>query len=212
MRSMFATIKSVSDTGPGTFEAVASAPTIDRDSEIVAKGAFNPLPLRVPIHIDHRYSADSLVGSARPYYSGDNLMVSGNFASTPRAQEVRQLVLEGHLTHMSVGFRDTVRSKNADGVPVITRAELLEVSLVTVSSNREALVLAAKGSSATDMTVAEARRLVNQMMVELALSDLKEAGRALDRTAKRPNRPILSGRPGRAGADVAAFLSDNNLR
>ena len=212
MRSMFATIKSVSDTGPGTFEAVASAPTLDRDAEIVAKGAFNPLPRQVPIHVDHRYSAEALVGSARPYYAGDNLMVSGNFASTPRAQEVRQLVMDGHLTHMSVGFHDTVRSKNSDGVPVITRAELLEVSFVTVSSNRDALVLAAKGRSADDLTVAEARRFVKQALLELALLDCEDAERVLERTKKRPNRPILSGRPGRAGADVAAFLADNDLR
>lgn len=212
MRSMLATIKSVSDTGPGEFEAVASTPTIDRDHEIVAKGAFDPLPRQVPIHIDHRFSADSLVGSARPYYSGEKLMVTGSFAGTARAQEVRQLVIEGHLTHMSVGFHDIVRSKNADGVPVITTAELLEVSFVTVSSNREALVLAAKGQPSGGMTVEEARRFVNQVMIDLALSDCDQAAKALDRAAKRTARPRLSGLPGRASADVAAFLADLDWR
>jgi hypothetical protein len=92
MKYMTAEVKALSGDGPGAFEAVASAPTLDRDGEIVAKGAFNPLPASLPVHVDHQWSADGLVGSARPFYSGDNLLVRGTFAGTARAQEVRQLV------------------------------------------------------------------------------------------------------------------------
>jgi HK97 family phage prohead protease len=141
-----AEVKAVSSDGPGEFEAVISVPTIDRDGEVVAKGAFNPLPGGVPIHVDHRMDSEGLVGTGRPYYAGDELRLKGTFAGTPRAQIIRQLVVEGHLGAMSVGFMDAKRVVK-DGVPTITKAELLEVSFVTVPSNREALVVAAKDAA-----------------------------------------------------------------
>ena len=141
-----AEVKAVDTDGPGEFEAVISVPTVDRDGEVVAKGAFNPLPRGVPIHVDHRMDSEGLVGTGRPYYAGDELRLKGTFAGTPRAQIIRQLVVEGHLGAMSVGFMDAKRVVK-DGVPTITKAELLEVSFVTVPSNREALVVAAKDAA-----------------------------------------------------------------
>ena len=44
------------------------------------------------------------IGSGTPYYDGDTLKIKGTFASTDRAQEVRQLVTDGHIKAMSAGY------------------------------------------------------------------------------------------------------------
>lgn len=208
MKYLTVAVKSVSDAGSGRFEAIASAPTLDRDGEVIAKGAFNPLPDTVPIHVDHRMSSEGLVGSARPFYSGDNLLVRGTFAGTARGQEVRQLVKEGHLNRMSVGFMDARKSKAPDGTTIITKAELLEVSFVTVSSNREAMVLAAKGTGRS-MTPAACRRLAIKSMVEMALVDLDEVQR-LDR--KRGPRLDTALARSSARTATAVFLAELEMR
>lgn len=159
MRGVLDAEVKATDTTVGEWEAVISAPTLDRDGEVIAKGAFNPLPKSIPIHLDHNMTTDGVVGIGRPYYAGDELRLKGTYASTPKAQIIRQLVAEGVIGAMSVGFMDAKRVVK-DGVPTITKAELLEASFVTVPSNREALVVAAKsfddGNVAEFLTVAAA--------------------------------------------------------
>lgn len=132
------------DAGPyGSFEAVLSASTLDRDGEVIDKGAFEPLPSSIPILADHEGKTASLIGSAVPYYDGDVLKVRGKFASKAKAQEVRKDLLEGHLSTMSVGFMKPTKAVR-DGVTHITQAELLEGSFVVIPSNREATLVGAK--------------------------------------------------------------------
>lgn len=138
----FAEVKAVDAREPtGAFEAILSAPTLDRDGEVIDKGAFAPLPTSIPVHAFHDFSDP--IGRAEPYYENDVLKVRGIFASTPRAQEIRTLVTEGVIANMSVGFMSAERA-DKDGVPHITRAEILEGSFVSIPSNREAAVLVAK--------------------------------------------------------------------
>jgi len=125
----------------GAFEAVLSAPTLDRDNEVIEAGAFDPLPKSVPVHAYHRF--DEPIGVGVPAYEDGKLMLRGRFASTPRAQEIRTLVKEGVIGHMSVGFMSADRGSQ-DGVPRVTKAELLEGSFVSVPANREAAILTAK--------------------------------------------------------------------
>ncbi len=179
MNHLFAVVKARrdDDSFPGSFEAVASMATVDRDGEIVAKGAFNPLPVQVPIHVDHRMDSEGLVGSGRPYYTPDGVLkVAGTFAGTPRAQIIRQLVSEGHLSSMSVGFFAATK-KDVDGVPTISKAELIEVSFVTVPSNREARVLASRDFRSTNGREMSGRACTaaahaQVLLAELALADL----------------------------------------
>lgn len=139
-----ADIKSA-DSEKGTFEAILSAPTLDRDDEVIDKGAFHPLPDHIPIDIDHGMSTASIVGSGKPFYEGDVLMFRGTFASTPLGQEVRTLVTEGHVRKMSVAFRQAVREVDeTDGKMHIRSAELLNAAIVPIPSNREASILVAK--------------------------------------------------------------------
>lgn len=171
MKYLDAEVKAIDDNGPGEFTAIASTPSLDRDRERILKGAFLPLPPSLPIHVDHKMSSEGIVGSGRPYYEDDRLMVHGRFASTSKAQAIRTLVTEGHMGFVSVGFMDTKRDDKDRNL--IVSAELLEISLVTVPSNRDARVLAAKRHSGSAVT--EARRAAIRSMVELALFDAKQA-------------------------------------
>lgn len=144
------------DVGDGEFRAVMSAPSLDRDGEIIDAEAFAPLPDKITVDIDHDMSVRSIVASGRPYYEGGLLKIHGKFASTPLAQDVRTLVREGHVDRMSVTFRAANREIGEDGVTHIRSAELLNVAFVAIPSNREAAVLAAKSADADADPVAMA--------------------------------------------------------
>lgn len=162
--------------GAGSFEAVLSAPVLDRDGEVIDAKAFarakTGLPDWIPIHIDHDMSVRGLVASARPFYDGDTLKAAGTYASTPLAQTVRTMISEGHLRTMSVGFMDA-KSELAAGVRHITSAELLEASFVTVPSNRDALITGSKRARLTDQ---EAKAIAGSY--EALRSELADAVRA----------------------------------
>lgn len=137
-------IKAVTEGGDGEFEAVLSAPTVDRDGEIIDARAFEPLPDYIPIDVDHGMSVTSTVGSGVPYYDGDILKLRGSFATTQLGQEVRTLVTERHVRKMSVAFMSAQRADDEQGVPHVVKAELLNAAIVAIPSNREADILAAK--------------------------------------------------------------------
>jgi hypothetical protein len=133
----------------GTFEAILSAPTVDRDGEVIDGKAFEPLPDHLTIDVDHGMSTDTTVGSGTPFYDGDVLKFKGSFSSLPRAQEVRTLITEGHIRKMSVAFMNANRYDNEDDGRVhIGKAELLNAAIVPIPSNREASILAAKAAKA----------------------------------------------------------------
>jgi hypothetical protein len=127
----------------GEFEVILSAPTLDRDGEVIDAKVFEPLPDHISFDVDHGMSTATTVGSGQPFYDGNLLKVRGTFSSIPRAQEVRTLVREGHIRTTSVAFMGAVR-ETRDGVDHITHAELLNGAFVPIPSNRDARVLTAK--------------------------------------------------------------------
>lgn len=198
MRYLSASVKALDGPDPGSFEAVASTPNIDRDGEVVAPYAFQPLPLTVPVHVDHQMTSEALVGTASPSYDGTGLLrVRGTFAGTPRAQVVRQLVVEGHLARVSVGFFNPRYDRSGD-VPKVMAAELLEVSFVTVPSNREALV-----TSARSYTSSPAERRFASLRTR-ALLALVETDLLMDDVRRKPSPGDVK----RAVADARALLAE----
>src|SRR5690349_14937815 len=129
----------------GAFEVVLSAPTLDRDGEVVDSKAFEPLPDHITFDTDHSMTCDSVVGSGTPYYAEDGtLRVKGGFASDERSQTIRTKVLEGHIRTTSVTFMAADREKDEKGVPHVVKAELLNGTFTPVPANRESVVLTAK--------------------------------------------------------------------
>jgi HK97 family phage prohead protease len=148
MRPTFAIaeVKSAASDSPnGEFEIVMSTDSVDRDGEVIVKGAFDPLPASIPVHAFHDFSRP--IGRAVPGYDADGRLVGrGFYGSDAESQKMRQWVVDGIVGHTSVGFMAAERDQK-DGVPHITKAELLEVSFVSVPSNRDAAVLMAKSYS-----------------------------------------------------------------
>ena len=138
-------VKALDDTDMnGEFEAILSVPTIDRDGEVIDGRAFEPLPDSIPIHAFHDFS--SPVATATPFYEGDILKARGVFDPDQAAQTIRAKVGRS-IRFMSVGFMGATRT-DTDGVPHISKGELLEASFVSVPSNREAAILAVKDFTA----------------------------------------------------------------
>lgn len=140
-------VKAIEDAGGdpnGEFDVILSAPTLDRDGEVIDAKVFEPLPDHITFDIDHGMSTATTVGSGVPRYDEQGrLRVKGTYSSIPRAQEVRTLVREGHIRTTSVAFMGAVREEK-DGVPHIVKAELLNGAFVPIPSNRESVVLSAK--------------------------------------------------------------------
>ena len=157
-------VKSVEDADGdpnGEFDVILSAPTLDRDGEVIDAKVFEPLPDHITFDIDHGMSTATTVGSGTPYYDGDLLRVKGTYSSIPRAQEVRTLVREGHIRTTSVAFMAAEREEK-DGVTHIVKAELLNGAFVPIPSNRESRVLTAKSfaeRTAVDEKATKADRL-----------------------------------------------------
>lgn len=124
----------------GGFTAVLSTPSLDRDGDRLHRQEWvEPLPERLPLDVDHGMSVADTIGSFRPYFDGDRLMMQATFASTPRAQEVRTLIKEGHINTVSVAFLTDKNQK--DGSP---RREILNAGVVACPSNRDAVILDSK--------------------------------------------------------------------
>jgi predicted metal-binding transcription factor (methanogenesis marker protein 9) len=127
--------------GPnGGFTAVLSTPSLDRDGDRLARQEWQePLPESVPLDADHGMSVATTIGSFRPYFEGDQLMMEARFSSIDRAQEVRTLVKEKHINRVSVAFLTDKTKKS--GEPC---RELLNAGIVAIPSNRDAVILDSK--------------------------------------------------------------------
>lgn len=143
----FASIEDVEekDYGPhGGFTAVLSTPSEDRDGDELYREEWKDFTQeRYPLDMDHGMSVADTIGSFAPYFDGQKMMMDAFFASTPKAQEVRALVDEGHIRSVSVAFM--VDKTKKSGEP---KRELLNAGVVAIPSNRDAVILASKAASA----------------------------------------------------------------
>jgi hypothetical protein len=134
-----ATVTPSGDAG-GSFDAILSTPSVDRDGESLAPHSWKqPLPARISITTDHTGSVADVVASGEPYLATDgSLRLKGKFAATEKGQQIRQLVVGGDIDSLSV---ELLRRKDANGQPV---NELVGASFVLLPANTDAVVLSAK--------------------------------------------------------------------
>lgn len=179
------TVKAASDAGPGSWTAIASSTNVDRENEVVETGTLT-FRDKLPVHYPH---FGDLVGSGRPTLRGGLLHFDGVFARTPKAQEVRQLVKDGHLHAMSV-YMLGGKKEIKNGRYHIVGAELVAVDFVNIGANREALVSTVRtlGDPTVDYAVARARAELVLAQAALVLGDdpvLERAKSALARYESR---------------------------
>lgn len=154
-KSMNVALKGATIEGEKTVRAVVTAPTLDRDYDIVdtaslrlplkkggniqAKSLTGTEALDVPFLLNHSMDVENVIGSARSANmnaAGELEMVFG-LSSLEKAQNMYTLLSEGHLDNaFSITFHDYEVS---DGV--MKDAEILEVSLVWRGSNKDARLL-----------------------------------------------------------------------
>ncbi len=133
-----ATVKAV-ESDSGTFEVVITTANIDRYQEVISLDGWE---------LEH-YRANPVVLWGHDHFTlpigvatsvevvGEKMIARGKFAPHAFAQEIRALYDAGIVRATSVGFIEKERTGN-----IITKAELLEFSFVSVPANPYALSLA----------------------------------------------------------------------
>lgn len=127
----------------GKASFVMTNAALDRQGEVVETEGWDFSNfMKNPVILDtHRYeSINDIVGRAisEPRREADNWVVDIEFADTERGRVAQQLVKQGMLNAVSVGFRSTQRRKEGRVVHHVQK-ELMEVSLVAVPANPTAL-------------------------------------------------------------------------
>jgi HK97 family phage prohead protease len=150
--------KKAGDNGSDIFTIIASTNAVDRQGDVVDQSGWdltnfkkNPVLLWA-----HDYSALPIGKVVSAQVIKGQLIADFIFATAdanPMAQQVKRLYEEGIVNASSVGFIPLERQGN-----VITRSELLELSLVPVPANQEALRRAVeKGFDADFIKTIEAK-------------------------------------------------------
>lgn len=126
--------------GNGTFEVVATTEGVDRDGEIILVSGWdfeNFMKNPIILWGHNYYEMEAIIGAVTEVVQEDSrVIVRGVFANTDEAQMARQLYDDGILKTVSVGFIPKERQGNT-----ITKAELLEVSFVSIPANPDAMSL-----------------------------------------------------------------------
>lgn len=123
-------------SGDGEFEVVATTEGVDRDGEVIKVSGWDFTNFKKnPVLLwGHDYYSMPIGAVTEIKVEGTSVIAKGVFAKSERAQEVRSLYDDGFIKTVSVGFIPL--EKNG---PMITKAELLELSFVSVPSNPDAL-------------------------------------------------------------------------
>jgi hypothetical protein len=157
-----------------TYEIMLSAPSLDRDGEIVDPFAFAPLPDHMNLDVDHAMTVEKIAGSGVPFYDADgNLFVRDfTFASTPIGVIAKTLVDERHVRSVSVAFMSASVEPDADGVPHIRKGELLNAGIVAIGSNRDAFIRVAKSFAAAADGLAPSPEAVSTHHADVAAAGM----------------------------------------
>jgi len=126
-----------------TFTAIASKEITDRMGDVIKiAGIQTNNYLKNPIVL-FNHDTNKVVGKTIDIVkTGDSLIVKIQFANTYFAQEVKELVAEGFLNTLSIGFLPLEHKPNDNGKGVVYESvELLEVSIVSIPANPEAVIL-----------------------------------------------------------------------
>lgn len=133
---------------------IASTEDTDRDMEIIKQDGLDLTQfIKNPVILfAHNYQAPPIGKAIKAEITERGLQIDIKFASekaNPLAQQVKQLMKEGILKAVSIGF--IPKERDANDPKIITSAEILELSIVPVPSNPNALALAVEKGFAKEL-------------------------------------------------------------
>lgn len=142
-------VKNDSKTKSLEIEGLANASVKDRVGDLIPKDAWDLTEFKKLPIILFNHDQNHIVGKAtavEPTDEGLKIRVRLSNSKEGKVPYVRDLVQEGILKAFSVGFNDHGSAeKNADGINVIKRAELLETSIVSIPMNQDSLFTVVAG-------------------------------------------------------------------
>lgn len=108
--------------------------------DIKADGVDN---IDIPLMLNHSFDVKDVIGSVRKaYFENDELIFEAGISNREQAQEILQLIEEGHLDNaFSITMADFDYNQDSGE---ISNAEIIEVSVVFRGANKEARLLAVK--------------------------------------------------------------------
>jgi HK97 family phage prohead protease len=184
VRRLFLVERATPPTDDGaTF--IASTAASDRYGDVVDQASWklDGYKLNPVIQIDHDYSAESTVGRAAAVEVRDGaLIVDVKWGSDERSQRIGQKVKDGLLSAVSVGFipgRATRRSEFPADDPYYADGkenpygyayydnELLEISVVAVPANQEALAQRSAPAPVPGLSEPDVERIISRLLPRL---------------------------------------------
>ncbi len=133
----------------GTFEGYGAIfGNLDRDGDVVSRGAFSEsLKGRMPALLWQHNAKEPIGRFDVVREDAKGLYVKGRLSMEGRGREAYDLLKMGALDGLSIGFVTKEASRNATtGARTITKADLMEISLVTFPANELARVSTVKSS------------------------------------------------------------------
>lgn len=165
MKKLIADTKAAPDGDTGTFEVIITTENLDRYSEVIKLDGWDLAHYRNNPVVLWGHDHDQPIGMATSVDIIDGRMIAkGKFAPTDKAQEVRKLYDFGIIKATSVGFIEKEREGN-----LITKAELLEFSFVSVPANPYALTLAMQRDLSVNELVTKGLMFVEKSQEEVAV-------------------------------------------
>lgn len=158
----------------GNYRVLASTNSVDRQGDIVDQAGwdFKNFLKNPSVLWAHKYDELPIAKATKIEVTKAGLEMEFEFASAegnPKAQQVKTLFDEGFLNAVSVGFIPKERDGNK-----ITKSELLEVSIVPVPANQDALRLAmSKGMNVSDVIADIEKGEVSDILDEAATRQAK---------------------------------------
>lgn len=122
----------------GSFEGYGAIfGNLDRDGDVVARGAFtDSLKGRLPALLWQHNAKEPIGRFDVVREDAKGLYVKGRLSMQGRGREAYELLKMGALDGLSIGFVTREASRDArTGTRTITRADLMEISLVTFPAN-----------------------------------------------------------------------------
>lgn len=155
-----------------TYSFVGTKEVIDRDGDIVIIDGmdfknFNNNPVVLWGHDAHSTPIGKVVGVTKDIKE-KSLIFDIQFASTAKGQEVETLVKEGMLNATSIGFmiKDWEYDDTLDAYK-FTETELLEISIVNIPANQEAILEDKSYEQETKVSEEDLRAMIAEVVQDL---------------------------------------------